>query len=411
MKSQKKHLNPYHLLPFLFICLVGFPSILKAQFGLGTNCDGGIIVVPIIDTNYCDNSDWQLMFEDNFDGDTINADVWRPGSRRGSTGGGNLSVYRSFDNVKVSDGTCKLITKRERVYRKAYSWKDSLEILDDGFPNIRWFNYTSALIRTYKTFRYGLYEARVKVPFGKGNWSAMWMYGYTAENNYLPNTVDNEIDVYEFWKDDVSDVNMNIHVDGEACLKDWDGPDFSQSFHTFSMLWEPYKIEWYVDGELIRKYPRFYQNGADVGCRLNAWQMYEEAPFPTQPMLIYLSSNIDVHGGYAPDDTTPFPSVHEIDWVRFYSKSSLLNLAEDERFSASIYPNPAREEIAIAIFSEKDKPFEAKLYSSDGSLVQTFTFHKGTNSINIAHLYNGLYYFTLFDSSTMQLNRYKIVKQ
>src|SRR6185437_2305104 len=72
--------------------------------------------------NICDPSPWQLIFSDDFNGDTLDLTKWHtygvyfdqfpPGDNWGNArcGQGSGAVYLD-DNVVVSDGTCKLITK------------------------------------------------------------------------------------------------------------------------------------------------------------------------------------------------------------------------------------------------------------------------------------------------------------
>lgn len=392
----------------LSILIFSFTDKLCSQINFGNNCDGASLVVPLLDTNFCNNSDWNLMFEDDFDGDSLDLSIWRNPSRVGSSEG-EYSHYSTLDNVVLEDGIAKLFVKKERVYKKAISWKDSAEILSDGSPNLRWYNYTVANIRTYQTFRYGYFEASCKVPGGNGFWPAMWMYGAGAENNFDPNTVSNEIDVFEFWKNDTRNHNMNIHVGDEACLTDYDGPDFSKSFHTFTMIWEPYKIEWYVDGELKKTYPRFYQMGKYVGCRLNAWQTYEQAPFPVNPMLIYLSSGIESKNDYHPDASSMLPSALEIDWVRFYSREGLLNLVQDNTFTANIHPNPTSGNIQVDIYSATPLILTAHFYNSHGKLLFEKSLTSETTYIDLSNYENGIYLMRIFNSLNFQSSTHKVI--
>lgn len=384
-------------------------SGLHAQINFGNNCDGAILVVPLNDTNYCNNSNWQLMFEDNFDSDSLDLSVWRNPSRVGSSGEGYYSCYQTLDNVVLENGIAKLTAKKERVRRKAVTWRDSSEILEDGLPNLRWFNYTSATIRTYQTFRYGYFEASCKIPKGNGFWPAMWMYGASAENNFDPNTVSTEIDVFEFWKNDTRNHNMNVHVGGEACLTDYNGPDFANSFHTFTMIWEPHKIEWYVDGELKRTYPRFYQLGREIGCRLNAWQTYEQAPFPVNPQLIYFDLYIENTKDHHPDESTPFPAALEIDWVRFYSREGLLNLAQDNLFTVNIHPNPNQGSIYVDIYSASPLELTAQFYDSYGVKLFEETLSSESTFFDLSSYENGLYLLRIFNPLDFQSSTHKVI--
>ncbi len=85
----------------------------------------------------------------------------------------------------------------------------------------------------------------------------------------------NEIDVFEFWNEknifgnydptkSTKVHNMNIHFDyygngsKSSCATYYDGVDFSQDFHVFTLIWERDKIQWFVDGSIKRTDYRYY---------------------------------------------------------------------------------------------------------------------------------------------------------
>jgi beta-glucanase (GH16 family) len=106
-----------------------------------------------------------LLFNEGFDGSSLNSDRWSPCYHWSSSGCTNLSnnelEWYIPEQVKVADGTLSLEAKRETVTG-----------LDD-----REFDYVSGMIsglspeRPLFSFKYGYAEARVRVPAGKGLWS------------------------------------------------------------------------------------------------------------------------------------------------------------------------------------------------------------------------------------------------
>jgi beta-glucanase (GH16 family) len=392
-----------HTLQFIFRVAslwILLPLSGQAQWNFGQGCNGGKLFVPIHDTDFADQSEWQLLLFDDFDQESLDLSVWRNSYEQGSLGNHDNSSYLTLENVILQDGKVKLYAKRERIQRLAISYLDSSEILSDGLPNLRWFNYTSSLIRTFQTFRFGFFEASCKIPKGMGLWPAMWMYGSYGENNHDPNTIPSEIDVFEFWKNNAHNLNTNIHVGPEDCLLDFNLEDFSEEFHTFGMAWEPHKIEWFVDGQKIRTYHRFFQSGKVVGSRLNAWQVYEEAPFPNFPLLLYFDLYIDHHAGFFPNESTPFPSALEVDWVKFYARKNLIHIPAPTRWVSRVFPSPARDVIEVEVTCPDPMEMDAHIYDAMGTLWMRRKWTTSSPKIPVAGLPSGLYFINLFHPSS-----------
>jgi beta-glucanase (GH16 family) len=326
-----------------FVILMICSSRIYAQ----TICEGQQ-VVPIVTFNQCNTNPWVLVFEESFNGSSLDLSRWNYGPRIRYCGP-EQQYYTSGNNIEVSNGTLKLIAKKETVYARAVDWlPDDEHLYCDGVDrgqNARYFYYTSGNIETNKKFSYGKYEARIKIAKGKGFWPAFWMYG--------GDPVYNEIDVFEFWNQDniwgnydpslLSKVhNMTIHFDFDGdgnrsmCHTKYTGVDFSQDFHVFTLIWEKNKIEWYVDGSLKRTDYRYYTIlGQTTGCTINAWGQYILNKIYTRdPMHIILNFAIQ-SGSDSPESSTVFPSQMEVDWVRYYQR----NPCQDVNITdASQYP-------------------------------------------------------------------------
>ena len=102
-----------------------------------------------------------LVWADEFNGTSLDLTKWEPqigdGCSEGICGWGNneLQSYKA-ENAVVSNGTLKIIAKKERVKGSAY---------------------TSARLRTkgLADFTFGRFEASIKLPAGQGLWPAFWM--------------------------------------------------------------------------------------------------------------------------------------------------------------------------------------------------------------------------------------------
>ena len=103
--------------------------------------------VILIDNGVCDTAKWQLVFEDNFEGDTLDLKKWhlQTHSQRTLTNSGSQE-YNTLDNVVVKNGICKIIAKKETVFKRTVLWMNDSDLLADGIANLRTFNFTSSNI-------------------------------------------------------------------------------------------------------------------------------------------------------------------------------------------------------------------------------------------------------------------------
>jgi beta-glucanase (GH16 family) len=172
--------------------------------------------------------------------------------------------------------------------------------------------FTSARITTAGLFarKWGRFEARIRLPAGRGFWPAFWMLGDAAETLGWPEC--GEIDIMEYVGKEPREVYGTIHGPGYsgsdslgATLRSRDGRDFAEDFHVFGVDWRPEGIRWIVDGE---EYAAL--SPGDLGGR--AWVF--DAPFS-------IILNLAVGGRWPgpPDAGTPFPNRLLVDWVRVYS--------------------------------------------------------------------------------------------
>lgn len=280
--------------------------------------------VVAVSTGNCPENKWVLEFEENFDGTKLDLNTWKIKEyAQGSFNNETVEQYYSLDNFVLENGIGKIIPKKEIITKKAVSWLPDSIKLNDGQINIRTYNYTSSWIETKRLYLYGKFEIRCKIPKGKGFWPSFWMYGMKGD-------VNNEIDVFEFWNEDnligkfsdkkLSKVNhMTVHYNKKMSSKSYEGPDFSNDFHTFAVVWDSTKIEWYVDGDLKRTYTQYAtRRGKNVTCEdIKANKTYYLNPvFPKDSMNIIV--NLAIQKGKDKPDTEKLESNYEIDYIRYY---------------------------------------------------------------------------------------------
>lgn len=240
-----------------------------------------------------------LVWQDNFDGNTLNTADWNYETHAPGWVNSELQSYGpSTENTYVKNG-CLVI-----------------QAIKNGNK------YTSGRINTYgkHIFKYGRFEARAKVPSGKGFLPAFWMMP-NNEGLYGQWPKCGEIDIMEVLGDDTNRCFGTIHY-GEPHTQrqgTYSLPkgDYSKEFHVFAVEWEPGEIRWYVDdvlyytaNEWFTKYP-------------SGTAKPYPAPF-NQPFYIIL--NLAVGGDWPgnPDSKTKFAENAQlvVDYVKVYQKKS-----------------------------------------------------------------------------------------
>lgn len=270
----------------------------------------------------CKAGSYYLAFEDNFNGNTLDLSTWgiQPHSQGAFYNDPNSlnQEYNSLDNVVISNGTCKIVAKQETVFRRAVSYKGDNEIVDDGYPNLRVYNYTSSNIWTHQDFSYGKYEVRCKLPAGKGFWPAFWTFGGQRWNEI------DIIDNLEGTQRYSCGPGYDYDGDGQAegCRFGTNNiPDLSQ-WHTYTCIYEFDRIIWQIDGVDIRTFYRYTTStNIPITCGENIANgvYFQEQSFPIDKMHIILNLAIR-NGNSAPDNSTVLPNYFEIDYVRYYIK-------------------------------------------------------------------------------------------
>ncbi len=246
---------------------------------------------------------YELKFEDNFDGNKLNEKDWNYELHEPGWVNSELQAYvKSPKNIYVQNGN--LIIQPIKEESKNGN------------------KFTSGRINTQgkHDFKYGLFEARLKVPKGKGFLPAFWMMP-TDESKYGSWPKCGEIDIMEVLGDKVNKSYGTLHfgephtmAQKEYLLKKG---NFADEFHTYACEWEPGLIKFYVDGVEFAKFDDWFTK-----------KLYDdEEPYPApynQPFYIIL--NVAVGGNWPgyPDANTKFGDNAQmvVDYVRVYQKKS-----------------------------------------------------------------------------------------
>lgn len=179
-------------------------------------------------------------------------------------------------------------------------------------PGVGAHGYTSARLesRGKYSFTYGRLEARMKIPAGKGLWTAFWAMGDDVTSVGWPNA--GEIDVVETIGSEPNTAYAHIHgpVGTTQTEYSWgkattSPASLANDFHTYGVIWSPGQVQWTLDGVV---YATVKSSDLQSGQR---W-VYDH-PF-------HILLNLSVGGAWPgyPDASTPFPGKLLVDWVRVY---------------------------------------------------------------------------------------------
>lgn len=252
--------------------------------------------------------DYSLVWEDNFDGTTLDPAVWNIEKNVGiwNTGSNQEKQHYTANNVSVGteDGeSCMILTAKNESY--------------NGYE------FTSGKVDTRGKFsvKYGKIVARIKLPeTGNGLWPAFWLLGY---NKYgWPKK--GEIDVMEAGQAvGIADGTPNKHI-GAALHWDSNGhamyntsythtEDLFNDFHTFTLEWTDSYIKTFIDDN-----PTPYFVMTTSGANEEEYRDYSQ----------YLIFNLAVGGPFTgvtdPNNiTAPIPANMYIDYVKVYQQDGI----------------------------------------------------------------------------------------
>ena len=195
------------------------------------------------------------------------------------------------------------------------------------------YDFTSGRISTddKHEFKYGRFEAKVKVPEGKGYWPAFWLLG--DQNIYGQWPRCGEIDIFEILGNSVEKTQGNIWSGyNSKALKDnpkeytLEEGTFADGWHTFGLDWEPGKVVWYVDGKQIHEVSDWFC-GKDEKSIVTYPAPYDQ-PFY---VILNLAFGGDMGGTPAQETIDNLDNESfQVDYVRVYQKDESVYKALEE---------------------------------------------------------------------------------
>ncbi len=232
-------------------------------------------------------SEWKLVWSDEFNGTSIDTSNW--GYELGYKRNNEQQYYTNrTENARIENGNLVIEARRE---------------------NYNGYKYTSASLQTSgkKTWQYGRFELRAKIPTSTGSWPAWWTLG---TSNGWPKC--GEIDIMEFYKEMIL---ANVAYQNPQGSIVWDSftkkisnysSNWSNEYHTWVMEWDENDIKLFVDNELLNTFSVSSANNGSYN------------PF-RQPHYMLINLAIGGNNGGDPSNTT-FPLKYYVDYVRVYQK-------------------------------------------------------------------------------------------
>ena len=291
---------------------------------------------------------WEISFEDNFSGDTLDLAKWNTSFPWTQVINDELAGY-SPTSVSLKDSNLTITAREEMIF---YGGRTQ--------------PYTSGVLTTYRKFEqtYGYFELRCRISKAKGIWPAFWLFStdHSAEIDVM--------DILGQKPDRVYFTLISKNAAGRPTKQNasHEGVDFSLAFHSVGVKWNPEAIVFYVDG-------------------------HETASFtnniPHKPM--YLVTNLAVGGRWPgpPDGWTSFPIDFEVDFIRVFKRNEAF---EEKRLGAGVLNRDAEirldqpyatteiigEEQIEEILSEELSRHETTLAELDEKIASLRITHRNT---------------------------------
>ena len=345
-----------------------------------------LYIIIFLSINSLSAQNWQLVWEDDFNGSSLDQSKWAhdigTGSQYGMWGWGNgEKQYYQSQNTTINNGIAT-ITVKEEPNGIVDSWGNSSY-------------YSSSKITTKGTFdfRYGKVEARIKTIDGQGFWPAFWML---PTGGSWP--CDGEIDIMEQWGNNylTNSTSGAAHIGTcpysqsthfyETSSSYISSGSYADDFHTYSVIWKEDTITWYVDEtELFSLNPSSY------------WSIPSQSAWPFNSNEWYLMINLAITQAGS-NANTVFPNQMEIDYVRVYQEN-LTSTNVVSKDNTMVFPNPASNYFSV----NSPEYTNLKLYNLAGKLLLERD-DVSDKRIDVSDLYNGIYLLEL--ENKIGLKRY-----
>lgn len=271
---------------------------------------------------------FQLIFQEEFIGNLLDTSIWRtsygnPKPWDCTLPRDNCTTEPQFyhpNNLEVSEGTLKIVVKEEPYWYTGLYEEEHIcakKQIGDTFQLP--FKYTSGLIETRAdkiAFKYGRFEIRCRLPKGAGFWPAFWLWGGGGDTGRA-----GEIDILEIFDTSQPILTTSVHNGNKKSRKDFPITWDIEQWQVYALEWDECSLQYFVDGQLVRTYPRFKDLSLLQGAVIEKGRYKRNLGFPwEQWMVLRLNLALNLEKGQRINATTPFPAIMEVDYVRVYQR-------------------------------------------------------------------------------------------
>ena len=239
---------------------------------------------------------YQLDWCDEFEGDELNTNDWK---------------FEIHDPGWVNNELQRYVGKTFRGHKVVF--------VEDGHLTIRAQKVEDQIVsgrinaRPSEGWRYGYFEARIKLPKGRGTWPAFWMMPVNVDWSTNPWPRCGEIDIMEEVGYSPGNVSSSIHCEAYN-HKDNTQKTHSvyvstaeEEYHIYGLEWTSEKMSFFIDG---KKHMEFLKESDDHAV----WPFH----YAFYPILNLAWGGS--WGGAQGVDESAFPCDLLVDYVRIYKK-------------------------------------------------------------------------------------------
>ncbi|MBK8701242.1 MAG: glycoside hydrolase family 16 protein [Saprospiraceae bacterium] len=264
--------------------------------------------------NICETTPFKLVFFDEFNGNSINTQKWTRFYPYGENGSDQCPFCRTHSTIEKPEG---------QIYRdgnvRVENGKLYLDVKEEAGT---WYEfnekYTSGMIQSIQSFNtYTKYEIRCKISSGVGYWPSFWTFGGDPAT---------ELDVFEFYEEsDRFECSVhyydNEHEQFHQIVEP--GIDMSQEFHTYTVEYDKFFVNFYLDGVKKVTMNRYFKlDGTPVtNCNVPAGWYLQHPEFPKYGNPINVIANVALFDEEA-NNLQVVPKSMEIDFIRVYQRNT-----------------------------------------------------------------------------------------
>ena len=258
----------------------------------------------------------QLVWHDEFNGDSLNSSKWKLADRMWDK---RVITTTDRKNIRLEDGEAVM-----NIYR------------EDG----KYYSHKTLTTMDRMSFQYGYLEIYAKVPFSQGSFPAFWLQ--SAKQHRTVDYVMTEVDVFEVYKKGYAESTLHKWYlknsgDGKAYRHfSLDSPisytfpkdkweTLSDEYHLWGFGWTKEMIYLTVDGKVFATYDitdpsDFQERKVDGGEDFGGEDRIGMDCFQ-DPLFINFTNWVGSKfrdPNWAPNENTVFPKTFSVAWVRLY---------------------------------------------------------------------------------------------